>query len=1614
MRMYKTLLVAFVILFLLVGAANASVSDGIADNSMANCNTYDSIESGEVQSSYNGAASLNAADAISSVDDSQDLGESNEDSDVLTNFNLNSQSSIDSNDGLQSLVGSDEGSEVLESNRSFNGNTFSQLQTEINNCNVNDTINLNSNIYQDGSSQISIKKSITIDGNGHIIDAQGQSGIFTIQSYVILKNIIFKNANNRAIRSSSGIIVSNCTFINNSGSSGSAIFLEVNDGKIENCSFINNTAGNFGGAIFLQGIVTGNTQIYVEYCNFEYNHATEKGGGIYSDGENYTVRNCSFSQNSAQEGGAIYNNYIAFISNSNFTNNSANDGGAIYNIHIATVSYCNFTSNSANRKGNIFSHLNLDLFESYFENNTAAIGGAVYSDNNCSVANCTFIANSASNSGGAIYIANSSKYINACEFYNNSADDGGAIYWIALSGSIQNSNFKRNIARNNGGALFLQELDTYAIEVSSFFNNSAINGGAVYFVNSSINFDLSSFANNTALNGAAIYCLNSSIFLDFCLFNYNHAYADAGAIFLNVSNASIVDSYFRFNIAEERGSGICAISEDLYSILNITGSSFLNNKAKADSLIVDEIQRALVVEFNGLNNYINAIYKGDLVDLNLANVDYWSGDIVNSDNEFFNTGKAGHKIVFEVYGSQNELLVNTTLTTNLFGEQYYYINNLAKGNYTYKAYRLEDDYYTYAEAVGNFSTNKSTSSIVLDIADYAEFPYNNCIIPFNVTNRTVVTFIVTNENGSYVYINKSVDHFSDYITIDLGAYSQYYKITVFNNNNSVYSGSQDSKFFKIIRSSSSISIDDINDLSYGQKFNITFNVENKTSINVTIYDENGNVSYSVITQNDSIALPVLPIGRYNITLTNRGSLNVIKSNYSTSFNIIKADNAISVSANNVSYGDYVLIVVSAQVDGVYLLDVNGSLMNLTVNDGIGRVLYSLPVGDYYANVSFDDVNCNNFISNGVFSVYKADNFVSVWFDNHFNGDNVTVFINATADGVYLLDVNGSLMNVTVVDGVGSVELSLYGGEYYANVTFDDENYNTYVNNTTWFKPIDLFVPPVLSDDGQGDIILNLPEGSSGNLTVFVNHDQFSSVPVYGGENVIQLYISDIGENIVTLIYEDDHGYEYELSSTVYVKKPVDLFDIEFSDDLSILEFTVHMPEDVTGVLYVNVGDVVYSADIVDGEVNFSLSGLPAGFYVVGIEYLGNDIYEGFSRGYFIDIVPEDIDYGPGTVIVNHTGAGDAADIQAAIDAANPGDSVVLGVYDYVDVVGVNITKSINIVGVEGTTVSSSGMGSPIFNVPAISAGGPDSVNITGVGFKLNNRDVVVKLVADNDTDLFSIVAPSVSVVGNSFDVANEDVVPESIVVVVLESERGVLSPTGLISIKENTIVAGVSPFEFVVTSIASGDDAFIGPQNFTFERKATQIIYKDMNTTAVSPLDSRTGEYFTWRLVGGDGKPIANAPMQIGFNGVIYDEKNGMVTDDEGYARLQINLGYKGDYTFAICFLGNDEYNASFVVAKIKVDVQTPSLTVPNKSYGANAKTKSLTATFKTKKGTAIAGKKVTFTVNGKTYSVKTNDKGIATVKVSLNKKGTYKFAVKFAGDSTYSPISKTAKLTIK
>ena len=197
---------------------------------------------------------------------------------------------------------------------------------------------------------------------------------------------------------------------------------------------------------------------------------------------------------------------------------------------------------------------------------------------------------------------------------------------------------------------------------------------------------------------------------------------------------------------------------------------------------------------------------------------------------------------------------------------------------------------------------------------------------------------------------------------------------------------------------------------------------------------------------------------------------------------------------------------------------------------------------------------------------------------------------------------------------------------------------------------------------------------------------------------------------------------------------------------------------------------------------------------------------------------------------------------------------------------------------------------------------------------------------------------------------------------------------------------------------------------FNVSKMTSKILYNDLETVAIDiNLDGRIGEYFYITLVDGYGNPIANKLVQIGFNGNVYNR----TTDAKGQAKIQINIARENIYTFAISFLGDENYTGAFEAAKISVQKQTPQLAVPNKSYKATAKTKTLTASFKTAKGNALAGKKITFTVNGKTYSAKTNAKGVASVKVSLNKKGTYKFTSKFAGDSTYKAISKTATLKL-
>ena len=163
-------------------------------------------------------------------------------------------------------------------------------------------------------------------------------------------------------------------------------------------------------------------------------------------------------------------------------------------------------------------------------------------------------------------------------------------------------------------------------------------------------------------------------------------------------------------------------------------------------------------------------------------------------------------------------------------------------------------------------------------------------------------------------------------------------------------------------------------------------------------------------------------------------------------------------------------------------------------------------------------------------------------------------------------------------------------------------------------------------------------------------------------------------------------------------------------------------------------------------------------------------------------------------------------------------------------------------------------------------------------------------------------------------------------------------------------------------------------------------------------------------LKDSNGNVLANKQVMISLDGKIYK----CTTNANGVATVKIALSKKGTYPVVVSFLGDDKYNGSFAVAKVKVNPQKVKLTVTKKTYKASKKTKYLYATLKATNKKAIKGKKLVFTVNGKKYTAKTNAKGIAKVKVKLSKKKTYKVTVKFAGDNTFKKITKKGKVVIK
>lgn len=264
----------------------------------------------------------------------------------------------------------------LTLNGGFNGSNNTALDPNTNDPATYPTI-LSGNIGSGG---------LDTDNSFHILYASGGADI-------TLNGLTISDASSGAllVTSDATLSIDNCTFSNNIN--GGAVDLDGGATAVfMGCTFVDNT-GEYGGAIYAAfGTLT------LENCTFDANSALNNGGAIDSENDTLTITNCVFIGNVADgypfegntfpaQGGAIYiNGVTANIDNSTFTQNQAytqnynastyyGSGGAIASVGSAlTVTNSILWSDSA--------HFGPEI--SYDVNSTVTVTSTDINDSNLS------------------------------------------------------------------------------------------------------------------------------------------------------------------------------------------------------------------------------------------------------------------------------------------------------------------------------------------------------------------------------------------------------------------------------------------------------------------------------------------------------------------------------------------------------------------------------------------------------------------------------------------------------------------------------------------------------------------------------------------------------------------------------------------------------------------------------------------------------------------------------------------------------------------------------------------------------------------------------------------------------------------------------------------------------------------------------------------------------------------------------------------------------------------------------------------------------------------------------------------------------------------------------
>lgn len=1277
--------------------------------------------------------------------------------------------------------------------------------------------------------------------------------------------------------------------------------------------------------IFKNGVAVDDTSYGYDnaYGGAIYNYVSTDYYGYVTNVPKNTLYNCTFLNNSAMYGGAIYLPYGELsLSNCKFINNSAHwFGGAIASDKDSKIS----------------------VVGTVFENCRSVddAGGAIYAfSTDLEVRDSTFN-NCSANFAGAICSLNSEILISYSNFTNNLARyEGGAVYKMYGSGTVIKSNFTKNAALN-GGALFSDNCTSFEIKNSEFASNAATGFGGAIFSNANpkLTVDGVTFTDNKASYNANM--LNQSNFSPIVSSTNNYSLFVYKSLFNGTLPAryNLAENGFVTDVKNQQDSGNCWAFAALASL----ETCVLKASNKTFNFSVENMKN--LIEMYSAYGWKMETNEGGYNGMPMGYLASWLGPVNATLDPFDDKGTLSPLLDSEMHIQNIYVLpARTSYTDNdaikeailkyggLYASYYHsagYLNSktnayydpyTGNGNHAITVVGWDDNYsknnfYTAPAGDGAFIVKNSWGS------SWGDNGY------FYISYYDRVLFAVNKDNQAFTYILNDTVRYTKNYQYDVAGMTDYLitgKKTVWYKNIYNATGNEAiaavSTFFNTtVDYEISIYVNDVLQLTQNGRHEGSgyYTIPLKEYVPVTVGDifkivvklanpQNGYAAVPISEQLSTTRCYYAPGVSY---FSNDGkkwtdlydySASAYSHTYNSQVACLKAFTVAdmqntTVTLNNITpkvqeFSEIIATVTDAKGKmakiGEVIFSINGTNYTAGVVDGVAKIsVYFDEVGDYVISANYK----NNGLYNGSFvqktvSVTKTDVNLTAYISDIVYGENPIVNINLTSvagvnvTGDVVLTISGKKYIVNVVNALAVFEIPemLDAGEYHIDVSYlGSEKYNAADGATDFTVAKKEITMNVTIDKDYRDITVNvnLSEKLDGNLTVLVNNTPYTLSYTNGTGSLILKNLT-YGNYTISAVFTKDNYQTVNVSENVEINSIKTVFEAEnvvmyYKDGT---RFAVVL-RDIYGnplanmnvTISINGRNYVKQSDE-NGTASLGLN-LESKNYTVVTTFGGNSKYFGTRSNNTVSILSTLISKD----IVKYYRNGTQFYATVLDFKGNPlANTTVMfninGVF-YNKTTDENGTAKLNIWLRPGKYIIT------IFNLVTGEQAG-------------NNVTVLSKIVENYDLVKYYKNASKFSV-----KILDSQGYP-------VEGTIVTFNINGVFYYKETdsngiaSLAINLRPGKYVITTMYGqydvGNNVTVLP---TLQTSDLKMKYFD-------------GSAFNARVVDGQGNPLANQIVKFNVNGVFYNK----VTNDEGIASLNIRL-MKGEYIITSIYNGFETGN---------------------------------------------------------------------------------------------------------